>query len=172
MGILGKPGSCTLDVSLWKEYLAPYVLLAFIRHVSHEAGSLFIEVFDALRDCLILPRTSKYFRERVSTLAYCLGLIYGSIRIFDLSEDVWCHRVSKMFVVRGPRADYSQFPTFHCLFSETEIALSQLNHLGTGLDSDRFQDGCGVVLPLCNGLYLNSSNVSETQAGQTPALYT
>lgn len=131
-----------------------------------------MEVFNAVRRCLKLPRTSKYFRERVSTLAYCLGLIYESIRIFHLSEGVWCHRVRQMSVVRRLKVNYSQFPGFHSLFSEIEMALSQLNHLGTGLDSEKFQEGCGVVLPLCNGLFLSSSIGSDIQAGQLSAIYT
>ena len=97
MGLLGKPGSCTLDVSLWDECCAPYALLAFVRHVSHEAGSSFTEIFNALEKFLILPRKSNYFREKIYTLAYYLGLIHESIQTFALSEGAWCHRVSGTF---------------------------------------------------------------------------
>ncbi len=105
-------------------------------------------------------------------LAYCLGLIHESIRTFALSEGAWCHKVCGMFILPRTRADYSQFPTFCGLFSETGTALSQLNHLGMGLDSEKFRDGCGAVLPLCDGLYLSSSIVPQIRADRTPAIYT
>ena len=97
LGLLSRPDLCILDGSLWDQCPAPYVLVGIVRDLSYRAGSLFTELFDILKKCLELPRSAGVFRQRVSTLAFCIGLIYRSLETFALSKDQWSDKVRRSF---------------------------------------------------------------------------
>ena len=126
--------------------------------------------FDALKDYLKLPRSSKYFRERISTLAFCLGLIHRSVRTFALGKNEWHGLVNHTSLVRGLAANHFQYSVFGSLYSDTTPVLTQLDHIGTGLHFEKFQEGRSATLPLFRGIYLCSPISPHAIEEQTSAL--
>ena len=95
MMLLGAPALCTVDTKLWGHAAAPYIMLEFLRQLSHEACYLLVQIFaeaDKFANSKLRNKTT--FTREKGSIAFNLGLIHWSIESFASGKEHWAQSVN------------------------------------------------------------------------------
>nr|AUW31331.1 hypothetical protein [Cladonia uncialis subsp. uncialis] len=87
--LLRTPALCTFDKSLWKHRAAPYVMLEFLRQLSHEACDLFQHISSEVNKFANSKHQKKTFTRAKGSIAFAMGVIHTSIQSFASGKDDW-----------------------------------------------------------------------------------
>ena len=81
---------------LWKHPLAPYVMLEFLRELSHKACDLFQQISSKVNKFANSKHQKKTFTKAKGSIAFNMGVIHTSIQSFALGRSNWPEQVSHL----------------------------------------------------------------------------
>ena len=91
-----SPGSCKLGSELQRHHAKFYITLEFLRQLSHQAGTLFVKIFEGLKTFLASTRDKHRIGEQKSSIAFQLGQVYRGVDAFGNGQEMWSGLVCRL----------------------------------------------------------------------------
>ena len=97
--VLRTPKSCILGSMVRNEPASSYGMFELLRQLSHKACTLFGKVFEELNAFLDSPRSKRQFSQRLSFVAFNLGLIHRGVESIGQGQEEWSNMVCRLLYV-------------------------------------------------------------------------